>query len=142
MKKIVEFFDRLEERMENVWENKNRMKKGMGVYTGRKIAGAFAIVEMDLLVLIFWITGVDLLADYRFMIAVMIIGFIASQICCHYLNKRIKAQETEEAAEDLEDDIADTAFMIAIIGVIAPFVFAFLVSKDARQDLVQWIQDW
>lgn len=27
MKKIVEFFDWLEERMENVSENKNRMKK-------------------------------------------------------------------------------------------------------------------
>lgn len=124
MKKIVEFFDRLEERMENVSENKNRMKRGMGVYTSRKIAGAFVIVEMDLLVLISWITGADLFVDYRFMIAVMIIGFIASQICRHYLNKRIKVMETEEAAEDLEDDIARIAYTIAIVAAMIPFILA------------------
>lgn len=142
MKKIGEFFDRLEERMENVAENKNRMKRGMGVYTGKKIAGAFALVEMDLLAILCLITGLDLFVDCRFMAAMIIIGFVTSQICCHHFNKLIKAQETEEAAEDLEDDIADTAFMIVIIALVVFFVLVVASSKDARQGFVQWIQDW
>ena len=140
MKKICEFFDKLEEKL----ESKHKRKKRMGYFTKKKIVGAFAFVEMDLVWLIIWITGADadLLVDYCFIIPLMIIGYIAAEICIHYLDKRIKAQETEEAAEDLEDDIADTAFMVVIIAVVVLFVLAVVVSKDARQDFVQWIQDW
>lgn len=120
MSKIGEFFDKLEERL----ERKHKRKKRMGHFTSKKIVGAFAFAEIDLAWLIIWITGADLFVDYRFMIAVMIIGFIASQICRHYLNKRIKAQETEEAAEDLEDDIARIAYTIAIVAAMIPFILA------------------
>ncbi len=48
-KEIIAFFDRLEERLENNIENKNRMKKGMGFYTRRAVAGAFGGVGVDVL---------------------------------------------------------------------------------------------
>lgn len=125
--KIVEFFDRVEEKLEGN-RNKNRMKRGMGTYTSRKIAGAFTAVGMDLLLLISWVTGIELLVDMS-IIVLIIIAFISTEICCHCLNKRIKAQETEELAEDLEDDIARIAYTIAIVAVIAFFISAWLIYR-------------
>lgn len=124
MSKIGEFFDKLEEKLKG--ENRSRLKKGMGVYTSRKIVGAFAFAEIDLAWLIIWITGADtdLLVDYCFMIPLMIIGYIPAQICIHYLDKLIKVMETEEAAEDLEDDIARIAYTIAIVAAMIPFILA------------------
>lgn len=130
MKKIVEFFDKLEEKLENIWENKNRMKKGMSVFTGRKIAGAFALVGLDLLFIINWITGFDYMYDYFYFIIFLIIGIIACEICTHFLNKRIKAQETEELAEDLEDDIARIAVIVVIIAFIALFILGWIRSLN------------
>ena len=129
MSKIGEFFDKLEEKLNG--ENRSRLKKGMGVYTSRKIAVAFTCVGIDLLVLIGWITGtgVDLLVDYCFIIPLAIISYIATKICRHYLNKRIKAQESEELAEDLEDDIARIAYTIAIVAVIVASILAWLLYK-------------
>ena len=45
MKKIGEFFDKLEEKLKG--KNRSRLKKGMGVYTSRKIGGAFICVGID-----------------------------------------------------------------------------------------------
>lgn len=125
MKKIGEFFDRLEERL----EGKHKRKKRMDYFTQKKIAGAFAAVGMDLVVLIILITGadVDLLVDYCFIIPLAIIGYIAAKICIHYLNKRIEAQENEELAEDLEDDIARIAYTIAIVAAIVGPILAWLI---------------
>ena len=122
MSKIGEFFDKLEEKL----ESKHKRKKRMGYFTCKKIVGAFAVVEIDLVWLIIEITGADtdLLVDYCFIIPLMIIGYIAAEICIHYLNKRIKAQETEEAAEDLEDDIARIAYIIAIVAAMIPCTLA------------------
>ena len=129
MKKIGEFFDKLEERL----EGKHKRKKRMGYFTKKKIVGAFAFVEIDLVWLIIEITGADtdLLVDYCFIIPLMIIGYIAAEICIYYLNKRIKAQETEEAAEDLEDDIARIAYIIAIVAAMIPCTLACVyIIKD------------
>ena len=129
MKKIGEFFDKLEERL----EGKHKRKKRMGYFTKKKIVGAFAFVEIDLVWLIIEITGADtdLLVDYCFIIPLMIIGYIAAEICIHYLNKRIKAQETEELAEDLEDDIARIAYIIAIVAAMIPCTLACVyIIKD------------
>ncbi|MBD5436083.1 MAG: hypothetical protein HDR36_06190 [Treponema sp.] len=131
MSKIGEFFDKLEERLEG--KKRSRMEKGMGVYTSRKIAAALTCVGIDLLVLIIEITGADtdLLVDYCFIIPLMIIGYIAAEICIHYLDKRIKAQETEELAEDLEDDIARIAYIIAIVAAMIPCTLACVyIIKD------------
>lgn len=118
MSKIGEFFDKLEERLEG--KKRSILEKGMGYFTRKKIVGAFAFVEMELVCLIIWITGADadLLVDYCFMIPLMIIGYIPAQICIHYLDKLIKAQETEELAEDLEDDIARIAYTIIIVAAM------------------------
>lgn len=125
MKKIVEFFDRVEEKL----EGKHKRKKRMGYFTQKKIVGAFAFVEADLVGLIILITGADadLLVDYCFIIPLAVIGWIAAEICCHYLNKIIKAQETEELAEDLEDDIARIAYTIAIVAAIVGPILAWLI---------------
>ena len=127
MNKIGEFFDKLEKMLEG--KKRSRMKKGMGVYTGMKIAGVFAGVGIDLLVLIGWVTGTgaDLFVDYRCIIPLAVIGYIAMEICCHYLNKRIKAQKTEELAEDLEDDIARIAYTIAIVAIITAYILVWLI---------------
>lgn len=127
MSKIVEFFDKLEERLEG--KKRSRMEKGMGVYTSRKIAAAFTCVGIDLLVLIGWVTGVDLFVDYSCVIPLVLISFIATQICCHYLNKHIKAQESEELAEDLEDDIARITYTTAIVAAIVACILAWLLYK-------------
>ncbi|MBD5432921.1 MAG: hypothetical protein HDR35_01275 [Treponema sp.] len=129
MKKIGEFFDKLEEKL----ESKHKRKKRMGYFTKKKIVGAFAVVEIDLVWLIIEITGADtdLLVDYCFIIPLMIIGYIAAEICIHYLDKRIKAQETEELAEDLEDDIARIAYIIAIVAAMIPCTLACVyIIKD------------
>ena len=129
MSKIGEFFDKLEEKL----ERKHKRKKRMGYFTSKKIVGAFAFVEIDLAWLIIWITGADtdLLVDYCFMIPLMIIGYIAAEICIHYLDKLIKAQETEELAEDLEDDIARIAYIIAIVAAMIPCTLACVyIIKD------------
>ena len=129
MSKIGEFFDKLEEKL----ESKHKRKKRMGYFTKKKIVGAFAVVEIDLVWLIIEITGADtdLLVDYCFIIPLMIIGYIATEICIHYLNKRIKAQETEELAEDLEDDIARIAYIIAIVAAMIPCTLACVyIIKD------------
>ena len=129
MSKIGEFFDKLEERLEG--KKRSRLKKGMGVYTSRKIAATFTCVGIDLLVLIDWVTGVDLFVDYSCVIPLVLISFIATQICCHYLNKHIKAQESEELAEDLEDDIARIAYIIAIVAAMIPCTLACVyIIKD------------
>lgn len=129
MSKIGEFFDKLEEKL----ESKHKRKKRMGYFTKKKIVGAFAVVEIDLVWLIIEITGadIDLLVDYCFIIPLMIIGYIAAEICIHYLDKRIKAQETEELAEDLEDDIARIAYIIAIVAAMIPCTLACVyIIKD------------
>ncbi|MBD5441695.1 MAG: hypothetical protein HDR33_11955 [Treponema sp.] len=129
MSKIGEFFDKLEEKL----ESKHKRKKRMGYFTKKKIVGAFAVVEIDLVWLIIEITGADtdLLVDYCFIIPLMIIGYIAAEICIHYLDKRIKAQETEELAEDLEDDIARIAYIIAIVAAMIPCTLACVyIIKD------------
>ena len=129
MSKIIEFFDKVEEMLKG--KSRSILEKGMGVYTSRKIGGAFICVGIDLLVLIGWITGtgVDLLVDYCFIIPLAIISYIATKICRHYLNKRIKAQETEELAEDLEDDIARIAYTTAIVAAIVAYILAWLLYK-------------
>ena len=127
MSKIGEFFDKVEEMLKG--KSRSILKKGMGVYTSRKIAAAFTCVGIDLLVLIDWVTGVDLFVDYSCVIPLVLISFIATQICCHYLNKHIKAQETEELAEDLEDDIARIAYTTAIVAAIVACILAWLLYK-------------
>lgn len=143
--KEMGFFDDLEERLQNNldrWEGKNRLQKGMGYYTERQITCAFTLVGMDLMGLIIWITGIDLFEDYLFVIVLfMVICFIASQIFLRYLNKRIKAQESEELAEDLEEDISRIALITVIIAIVAPLVLTGLL-KECLKDLVEWIQDW
>lgn len=116
MKKIVEFFDRVEEKL----EGKHKRKKRMGYFTQKKIVGAFAFVEADLVGLIILITGADadLLVDYCFIIPLAVIGWIPEELCIHYLNKRIEAQESEALKEDLKDDIDRISLTVGIIGSI------------------------
>ncbi len=123
-KEIIAFFDRLEERLENNIENKNRMKKGMGFYTRRAVAGAFGGVGVDLLFLISFITGFELYDDLPCFVAVVAILLVANEICCRRLDRLIMSQENEELAEDLEDDI----HKIAIIVVVAAFVVPALTA--------------
>ena len=58
-----------------------------------------------------------------------ILSFIPEEIFCHYLNKRIAAQETEEAAEDLNDDIDRISLIVCIVVAVMFFVLLFLSSK-------------
>lgn len=132
MKKIGDFFDKLEEKLEEGdGENRKRMEKSMDLYTRRGITGSFAFVEIDFVWLIFWITGADadLLVDYCFIIPLAIIAVVGSSICIHYLDKRVKAQESEELAEDLEDDIKRIALTVLIIAVILFFILVWINIK-------------
>lgn len=94
------------------------MKKGISVSTCKKIGFALAFVILDLLGLISWIAGYDYMSDNRYCIILIIIALITGSICIHYLDKRIKMQETEELAEDLEDDIGRISSIALIVAII------------------------
>lgn len=129
MKKIGDFFDKLEDILEGDGENRKRMEKGMDLYTSRGITGAFAFVILDLWMLIVRITEFDFVADDRYVIIWAIIAVVGSSICIHYLDKRVKAQESEELAEDLEDDIKRIALTVLIIAVVLFFILVWINIK-------------
>lgn len=129
MKKIGEFFDRLEEKLEGILEGKNHEKKkreSMGFGLERQIVLCFLLAPIDLAMLIALIFGFD--ADTFVLIGIIagIVSFIPCEIFCHYLNKRIAEQETEDAAEDLNDDIGSISLKIGIVAAIMFFVLLFL----------------
>lgn len=126
--KITEFFDKMEKALESIFEGakgEKRIKKGMDYGIERQVDGCFLIVSLDLL----------LLAGFVFPIAtacfpiVVIVSFIAAEICIHRLNKRIAAQESEERKEDLEDDISRISLAVGIIGLILFVVLALLYAR-------------
>ena len=121
MKKIGEFFDRLEEKLEGRLEGKNHEKKkreSMGFGLERQITLCFLLAPIDLAMLIALLFGFD--ADTFALIGIIagIVSFIPCEIFCHYLNKRIAAQETEDAAEDLNDDIESISLRALIVAII------------------------
>lgn len=74
----------------------------MGPYTEKQVAGAFLVASFDLPMLIGQTFGFD---ARLYAVIMAILSFIPEELCIHYLNKRIEAQETEELKEDLKDDI-------------------------------------
>ena len=129
MKKIGEFFDRLEEKLEGILEGKNhenKKRESMGSGIDKQIEGCFLFAPTDLAMLIALIFGFD--ADTFVLIGIIagIVSFIPCEIFCHYLNKRIAEQETEDAAEDLNDDIGSVSLKVYIVAVIMLFVLFFL----------------
>ena len=102
------------------------MKKGISVSTCKKIGFALAFVILDLLGLISWITGYDYLSDDCYLIISIIIAIITGSICALYFEKRIEAQETEELAEDLEDDIGRMSSIALIVAIILFFIIGLV----------------
>lgn len=129
MKKIVEFFDRFEEKMEDLLGGKNhenKKRESMGSGIEKQIGGCFLLAPIDLAMLIALIFGFDV--DTFFLIGIIagIVSFIPCEIFCHYLNKRIAEQETEDAAEDLNDDIESVSLKVYIVAAIMFLVLLFL----------------
>lgn len=129
MKKIVEFFDRFEEKLEDLLggknhENKKRESLGFGIE--KQIGGCFLLAPIDLAMLIALIFGFDVDTFFLIGIIVGIVSFIPCGIFCHYLNKRIAEQETEDAAEDLNDNIESVSLKVYIVAAIMFFVLFFL----------------
>lgn len=102
------------------------MKKGINISTCKKIGFVIAFVILDLLGLISWIAGYDYMSDNRYFIISVIIGLITGSICVLYLDKRIKAQKTEELAEDLEDDIGRISSIALIVAIILFFIIGLV----------------
>ena len=83
----------------------------MGPDTERRVMGAFFVVSFDLPMLIGQIFGFDA----RLCAVIMaILSIIQAELCTHYLNRRIEAQESE----DLKDDIDRISLTAGIIGGI------------------------
>lgn len=125
MKKIVEFFDKFEDLLGGKnHENKKRESLGFGIE--KQIGGCFLLAPIDLAMLIALIFGFD--ADTFVLIGIIagIVSFIPCEIFRHYLNKRIAAQETEDAAEDLNDDIESISLKVYIVAAIMFLVLLFL----------------
>lgn len=94
----------------------------MGPYTEKRVAGAFLVVSADLPMLIGQFFGFD---ARLYAVIMVILSFIPEELCIHYLNKRIEAQESEELKEDLEDDVSRISLTVGIIGSILLVVFFF-----------------
>ena len=125
MKKIVEFFDKLEERLDGEHSEKKK-RESMDYGIERRIWGCFLLASFDLPMLIGQIFGFD---ARLYGVIMGILSFISEEIFCHYLNKRIAVQETEEAAEDLNDDIDRISLIVCIVVAVMFFVLLFLSSK-------------
>ena len=125
MKKIVEFFDKLEERLDGEHSEKKK-RESMNYSMEKRIWGCFLLASFDLPMLIGQIFGFD---ARLYGVIMGILSFIPEEIFCHYLNKRIAAQETEEAAEDLNDDIDRISLIVCIVVAVMFFVLLFLSSK-------------
>lgn len=128
MSKIVEFFDKFEDLLGGKnHENKKRESLGFGIE--KQIGGCFLLAPIDLAMLIALLFGFD--ADTFVLIGIIagIVSFIPCEIFCHYLNKRIAAQETEDAAEDLNDDIESVSLKVYIVAAIM-FLVLFFLSFD------------
>ncbi len=83
--------------------------------TEKRVAGAFLVASFDLPMLIGQIFGFD---ARLYGVIMVILSFIPAELCIHYLNKRIAAQESEALKEDLEDDIGRISLTVGIIGGI------------------------
>ncbi|MDE5581669.1 MAG: hypothetical protein K2I95_09650 [Treponemataceae bacterium] len=105
-------------------ENKKRESLGFGIE--KQIGGCFLLAPIDLAMLIALIFGFDVDTFFLIGIIVGIVSFIPCEIFCHYLNKRIAAQETEDAAEDLNDDIGSISLKVFIVAFIMFLVLLFL----------------
>ena len=88
MKKIVEFFDRFEEKMEDLLGGKNhenKKRESMGSGIEKQIGGCFLLAPIDLAMLIALLFGFD--ADTFVLIGIIagIVSFIPCEIFCQFI---------------------------------------------------------